>query len=332
MFVAHLEGGDYRIEAAAADRCNYHTCPNCNERVLLAKGRMRRPHFRHTKDSICTFSGESWQHEDAKAAILKGARVRGLKAEPEVPVLSVEGDRRADVLVWAPETNKLKPLDYRRLAFEVQHSACDPAHLVNRTRAYMAAGVPVIWIPVVDQNKLKEIFKVKSMNLYCSVGYSTPNWIKQIASIHDKLWVYVPQTNGFWRAWLLPHWRYKNPTEGYDADGNCHSGGGYYFRAKIQRDLYLQGPFLFSELSILRVNQTKNKTVSPKGEAAYLVELLYGAKEFASQCPIQQRRERLVSDGVDTGIDRYVEWLICGDEEREACLEQVERLPVHMVN
>jgi hypothetical protein len=54
---------------------------------------------------------------------LNGARARGFEAEPELEVLSGEGDRRADIVVFAPSDGTTGAKLSKRRAFEVQYSA-----------------------------------------------------------------------------------------------------------------------------------------------------------------------------------------------------------------
>jgi Competence protein CoiA-like family len=310
MFVALLEDDKSRIEATTAVRELRHLCPRCSENTILVRGKKNRAHFRHPKDTSCPNGvRESWQHEQAKAAILEGARFRGLIALPEQEVLSIDGDRRADVVILAPQTDPPVDDSKRRLAFEVQYSAISCDDLITRTYAYMNAIVPVIWIPVIDQSVLRSIQMVNETNLFLVRGYSAPTWIEDIARLHKKLWIYIPQTNGFWRGWLLPNWRYKNPSDSYyDSDGQHHSGGGgYWYHAAKKRDLYLEGPYSFAELNIVRINHSRNQMVSPKGERRFLVELLPSGNETLLECPIAQRKRPHIYRGKETGFFDYIE-------------------------
>ncbi len=316
-----------RIEAKDAIKGKDYACPNCAEKVIFAKGNKYRWHFKHAKGSACAYGGETWQHEEAKFSILEGTRPRNLMATPEWPVLSIEGDRRADVVVWAPQTDPPKDEDRRRLAFEVQYSAIDFDALAVRTQAYMAAGVPMIWIPVVDVSKFKFVQSLVGLALFRVAGYSAPVWIEAMKSIHGHLWIYVPQTKAFWRGWLLDHWLYKNPSEGYDADGNQHSSGGYWYQAMRKRDLYLEGPFEFRSLKIVRIDHSKNKLVSPKGQKRFLVNLVPDGEGKRPICPVEKWKKAHVVDGMDTGFYSYADWVRIGCDWQEAGFDSCEALP-----
>jgi Competence protein CoiA-like family len=329
MFVALLESDNSRVEAVDAIRKLLYICPRCFERVILHKGKKRRTHFKHGKNSDCPYGqGESLQHEQAKAAIVAGVRVRGAIAEPEQEVLSIDGDRRADVIAFAPPNEATKDKSKLRRAFEVQYSAISSDDLMTRTNAYMAVGLPVLWIAVIDHEKFKNIYSVEGTNFVCVSGYSAPSWVEDIARLHRRLWIYVPQTNGFWRAWLLPHWCYKNPTDPYfDSAGEHHSGSnGYWYQAAKKRELYLEGPYPFTALRIVAGNHSDNSAVAPKGEKRWLVELLPYGIETALSPPIEQRRCPHFHNGRDTGSYNYVDWVTANGSDFKAVFSSLSKL------
>ena len=117
-----------------------YRCPDpvCNQVVFIRKGRKRIHHFARQPDASCAYGrGETFAHLQAKLILRDNFRRRGLQADVERVVLSSESDRRADVLVWKPNTDQ-------RVAIEVQHSYLFAPDIERRTKAYMAAGVPVI--------------------------------------------------------------------------------------------------------------------------------------------------------------------------------------------
>lgn len=332
MFVALLESDKRRVEAVDAVRKQRHICPRCFDFVILHRAGVNRANFKHGKNSACPFGkSESWQHEQAKAAILAGARARGLNAEPEFEVISIDGDRRADVVVLAPAREPATDDRSRCRAFEVQYSAISYQNLMVRSNAYMSAGVPVLWIPVIDVEKFKpsEMYSIVGTRLICLSGYSAPIWVEDIARLHRRLWIYVPQTNGFWRAWIMPHWSYKNPSnDGQDSNGNYYSGSnGYWRQAAKKRDLYLDGPHPFEALRIVAGNHSDNQVIAPNGEKRWLVELLPDGKETALFPPIEQRRTQHFANGRNTGDYVYVEWLTTAEVDRKVQFSCIEMLP-----
>lgn len=330
MFVALFENDKSRVEAANAIRELRHICPRCLDLVILHRGTVKSLHFKHRKDSSCPYGrGESWQHEKAKAAILAGVRASGAVAEPEQEVLSIDGDRRADVIAFAPQSETTTDRLKLRRAFEVQYSTISFDELMARTNAYLAEKLPVLWIPVIDEDKFKDLFLVEGTSFVCVSGCSVPSWVEDIARLHRRLWVYVPQSNGFWRAWLMPHWCYKNPTEPYvDGNGEHHSGNsGYWYPAAKKRDLYLDGPFPFDALTIVAGNHSDNPAVAPNGEKRRLVELLPDGIETTLAPPIEQRRCPHFHNGRDTGLYNYVDWLTAEGSDCKASFSSISELP-----
>ena len=330
MFVAVEETTDTRTEADKACKQKCYVCPKCRKSVVFAQGPKIRWHFRHKPNSECPYhNGETWQHEQAKFAILSGARSRGLAAEPELEVLSLDGDRRADVVIWAPQTDPPRPDDHRRYAFEVQYSALETAALDTRTNAYMAAGVPVIWIPVVDSvklfgtdNKPKLVEKISGTNLFRAYAYSAPFWIEHIEKFLGHIWLYIPQTKSFWKGWLLSHFLYKNPSEGHDADGNEFSSGGYWYEAKLLHDLYLEGPYYFDDVRVSRVNHPDNSNIPANGRRKFLVDLRPHGKDSISGRRAGKRRRTH-----DNGFADYADWVLTGDGWQLAVFEALDVLP-----
>lgn len=330
MFVALQEDSETRVEASEAARGLRYICPSCLELVVLHQGKVKRSHFKHSKDAKCPYGqGETWQHEQAKAAILRGARARGLEAWPELEILSIAGDRRADVVVYAPNDGAQKDKPRRRHAFEVQYSAISAEDLIKRTKAYMAASVPVLWIAVIDEGRFKTKYEVEGSDLICISQFSVPSWVEELSRLHRRLWIYVPQSNAFWRAWLLPSWCYKNPIDAYyDSSGEKHSGNsGYWYKAAKQRDLYLKGPFSFEAIKIGTANHSDNVIVSPNGEKRWLVELHPNGSETALSAPIEQRRTPHIYNGRDTGFYNFVEWMNVDGVETKAKFIKLNMLP-----
>lgn len=147
MLVAHLAG--HRVEAASAERGQAFVCPKCSGLVILKRGRIVTAHFAHKPPVVCSWgSGESGAHLEAKRAICDALRARGLTADVEMIVPSLAGDRRADVLVIGPGG--------QRVAIEVQRTPLSFDAIEARTRAYMAAGIAVIWVAMIPKGRLDE--------------------------------------------------------------------------------------------------------------------------------------------------------------------------------
>lgn len=133
MLVAMLQGR--RVEAQDATRDAGHTCPACDEPVVLRAGRIVTAHFAHRPGSDCTHGeGETPEHLAMKYAA-RSWMPPDFTVELEVPVVP---GRRADVLVTTPRGN--------RFVIEMQASAIPHEEMYRRTADYRRAGLPVLWV------------------------------------------------------------------------------------------------------------------------------------------------------------------------------------------
>ena len=150
------------VVATEVARGPEYRCPECNQLVIIRKGPKIIHHFAHRSAASCAYGrGETQAHLRAKLMLRDAFRSRGFQADVEQVVLSSESDRRADVLIWKPNTD-------RRVAIEVQHSYLSPSDIERRTKAYMAAGVPVIWIGLLKWTQ--------PLNGDCEPAYRSCGW------------------------------------------------------------------------------------------------------------------------------------------------------------
>lgn len=252
MLIALWGDDRARIEAAQAAKGAAYTCPGCGEPVTLAKGRIRRPYFRHRPGAFCSYAAfETPEHQQAKEDFAAAYRARGLSCDVEVEVLSIDGDRRADVLLNAPG-------DGYRVALEVQNSTLDYATLERRTCAYLAAGVAVIWVPILIRKRLGEPHRIAGTEIFYVSRYSAPPWQLWIHDLQGQLWFYDPVIRGVWRGTLDRCMLYRNPTSWIE-DGDEHSTDGVWYASERWRSLFLQGPFSLSLLRARRVRWAARK-------------------------------------------------------------------------
>lgn len=252
MLIALRGDNRARIEAAQAAKGLAYTCPGCGESVTLAKGRIRRPYFGHRPGAFCSYAAlETWEHQQAKEDFAAAYRARSLSCDVEVEVLSIDGDRRADVLLNAPG-------DGYRVALELQHSTLDYATLERRTGAYLAAGVAVIWVPILIRKRLGEPSRIAGTEIFYVNRYSAPPWQLWIHDLQGRLWFYDPVTRGVWRGMLDKCMLYRNPTSWFE-DGDEHSAGGAWYASERWSSLFLQGPFSLSQLRARRVKRAPRK-------------------------------------------------------------------------
>jgi len=129
-----------RVYASAAEKGREYCCPGCRATLVLRKGRVRIHHFAHHPPVTCEWGiGETFSHLEAKLALKEALAPRCHRIELEWPVASLSGDRRADVYAWEMLGGQI--------AFELQHTGIGIEEIERRTRAYMAAGLAVVWLP-----------------------------------------------------------------------------------------------------------------------------------------------------------------------------------------
>ena len=240
MLVA-LENGR-RMEASVAEKGPAYTCPKCAAVVILKKGRVITHHFAHKPPTDCTWaSGETAAHMKAKTALCEALRQRGFRAELEVEILSTGGDRRADVVLWSKNGQT-------RVAFEIQHQPLSFDGIEQRTRGYIAAGVPVLWVGLLGA-KVFEDAETKGANLVIP-RYSPRQWEKWAHAFAFKSIWYMDDDGQLWRGVFTGHQIEVPYSSWYTSDGSQESAGGFTRFSKRWRVLTLTGPYQISDLTI----------------------------------------------------------------------------------
>jgi competence protein CoiA len=119
-----------------------------------------------------------------------------------------------------------------------------------RTRAYLAAGVPVIWLPIIDLRQLDAPKRVRGLPLVCIARFRAPAWQRWVRGYHLLgPWYYDVATASLWRGRFSPvHlWRGEHVPDG--------AGGADWrlrdrYRSEAYRILDLEGPFEPSDVRI----------------------------------------------------------------------------------
>lgn len=219
MLMAVGPGG--RTAAHAAVRGDAFRCLACGSAVLLKRGSRVVAHFAHARAAACSWAhGETLVHLNAKASLARAFTDRGLDVALEVELLSSGGDRRADVLVRNPDTGA-------RVAIEIQHSALPLDAIERRTRAYAAAGVPVIWIATLDWKRAS--WRTLGRGTRIIDRFAAAPWQRFAAAYHGQLWFWAD--GQLWRGWLQDTWVAQSTDEsGWSRSGRWSS-------------LTLEGPF-----------------------------------------------------------------------------------------
>lgn len=241
MLIALRDGE--RVEAALVERGPLYVCPGCKREVVLRKGTRITHNFAHKPPVSCAWTqGETQAHLAAKKAFRDAFQARGLRAEVEKEVISLAGDRRADVLVWSPGG--------ALVAIEIQHQPIDPRDIRRRTEAYSAARVPVVWISL-PRKDIWENLTTDKYGLKVIPRYSARDWEKWAHSYNfKKLWFYNSNDGTLWRGRLSTHYIEVEETSWYDEYGDEQSAGGYSKRSKRWKELNLTGPFEIEDLRI----------------------------------------------------------------------------------
>ena len=230
-----------------------YRCPNCGADVILKQGRIVIHHFAHKPPTDCTWaSGETREHLLAKTQIRDAFRARGYQADYEVEVLSVAGDRRADVLV----TNARGV----RVAIEIQHTPILYDAIERRTEAYMSAGVPVIWVAILS-GKMKEEAETVSDGLRIEQYVIRP-WEKWVHAYYFKnLWYIDPDDQSLWLGVFADYHIDVPISSWYNEYAEEQSSGGYSRISKKWKILDLHGP---KHLSKIRISVDSRKAWQSK--------------------------------------------------------------------
>lgn len=255
-----------KVDAAGSVKGLAYTCPSCSQAVTLRQGQIKIAHFAHKPPTDCTWAkGETIEHLRAKAALRDAFRGVGYVADYEVEVLSVRGDRRADVVVASPDGSK-------RWALEIQHTSILFPAIEARTQAYMAAQVPVLWVGI-----LSEKMKVDAEPIAGGIiirKYTIRPWEKWAQALAFKeLWYVDPADGTLWRGEFGGYAIYVESTSWFEAGGEEHSAGGYSRQSKRWRSLTLRGPYRIHQLTIGSKwrNAWSSKVFSlPQGWIAFL--------------------------------------------------------------
>jgi competence protein CoiA len=231
-----------RLEAWAASKGNFYYCPNCKAEVTLKQGRIAISHFAHKPLAVCSWaSGETKEHLNAKTLIRDALRQRGYEADYEVELLSVGGDRRADVLARNPSGV--------RVAFEIQHTPILFDAIEQRTQAYITAGVPVIWVGILS-SKMKADADPTSQGIRITQYVIRP-WEKWAHAYYFKnLWYIDVENECLWQGTFSDYHIEVPISSWYNEYAEEQSAGGYSRVSKKWKTLDLRGPKPISELSI----------------------------------------------------------------------------------
>lgn len=242
MLVATENG--QRVEAREAKRGGVFTCPQCKRVVVFKPGRTHVPHFAHKSRKDCTWAkGETPAHLDAKNHVGTILKASGIRTEVECHLPSLTGDRRADVLLWTPNGE--------RLAIELQHTSIGLDEIERRAFSYAEQEIAQLWVPFIKQDTIDKS-ELRADGSRFLDTYSARPFEKWVHGFHKSvgMWMYCPTDKSFWKARLAPHQVWKPISEYYDEYGQEQSAGGYHHPSKQHRELTLYGPYSLDGLRI----------------------------------------------------------------------------------
>jgi hypothetical protein len=246
MLVAHFQG--MRIDADEAQRGAEFSCPNCNDIVILKRGRIKIAHFAHKPPYSCSWaSGETVQHQQAKRKFAEALNARGVNADVEVYVPSLPGpDRRADVLAKNQKGTKV--------AVELQHTNISLEEIAERTQSYIDADIGVVWISLID-GEIIENGDVEADGRVVVERFPARPWQKWAHGLaFGEHWFLDVDEWKLWRGRFSKHEIYVESTSWYE-NGEEMSAGGYLKYSKRWRRLTLTGPFDLSKVLLKRQNR-----------------------------------------------------------------------------
>lgn len=241
------------VFAWSAQRGETFLCPECKKEVVLKRGHIKIPHFAHKPPTSCSWAtGESRAHMLAKIHFYEKFLKKGVRAELEHVITGLHGDRRADVMAWAPNG--------QRYAIELQHTPICSDDLERRTLSYLSMGIRVIWIVVVSEAFLADAVGTGPADQFRIERHAARDFERWIHGFnYDHLWYYDPESESLWRGHLSSHIISRDGASWYEAGGRLVSVSGYRYYSKRWRELALSGPFPLEQAILSKFSRSSSK-------------------------------------------------------------------------
>jgi len=132
-------------------------CPACRRSVILKKGRVKIPHFAHTADTPCSFTGQGESEEHRLAKMTMYQELLKVPGVSDVRLERVLHEVRPDVSF----------LEHGSLvAIEVQISSLSPDDVERRTTAYAKQDIAVLWTPPLSMSPFEERYAPRDWERY----------------------------------------------------------------------------------------------------------------------------------------------------------------------
>lgn len=199
-------------------------------------------HFAHRAETSCLAGlGETIEHLAAKERLRDAFAARGLGCEVEKPVLSVAGDRRADLLLTGPRGG--------RVAIEIQHTAITIEALETRTRAYAAESIAVVWLPLLDGGRLAAARSLEGLSALHVERFAPSAWERWVHAWHEgHIWFLDAREPVLWRGFLRPAQDFV-PATTIGAREARRAVGGFWRASRRFAELILEGPFPAADIA-----------------------------------------------------------------------------------
>lgn len=174
MLTANLNNSRVYADECTDRKADYR-CPECGERVILARGSVKIPHFKHEAHTACEYSGETMEHLRAKAWLY-----RTLKRNPDIEYVEAECSRfegiRPDV---AFKHRRAKSW----IGIEIQHSSISIEEIWERCHRYQKQKVAILWIA--SEKTFKKINEAENLEVRLS------NQTLAFYELHRSLFVFT---------------------------------------------------------------------------------------------------------------------------------------------
>lgn len=247
MLTAKTSDTDY-IEAADAVRGVEYACRGCGAPVVFKPGRIRTKHFAHYPGAECSYGAlMSAEHLQAQRVLIDALRARGVGAALEVPIASLAGDRRADVMTWPKERPD------KRIAIEVQGSDITIDRIEARTESYNTEGIAPLWLRLYDFEKWDQPAFLAPRKTIWIEKHRLRSWERWAYDhLGSRLWFMDRQTFQVWRGTFVEAHSYVEVSTWYGPGGIEESAGGDWRNIKAWVELELEGPFPVERLLLAR--------------------------------------------------------------------------------
>jgi len=247
MLTAKTADKDY-IEAAEAVNGVPYACRGCDAPLIFKAGRVKIKHFAHYPGAECSYGAlMSAEHLQAQRTLVEALRSRSVSAALEMPVESLVGDRRADVMAWPQDRPD------KRIALEVQASDITVELIDARTASYNAEKIAPLWLRLYDFGKWENPATLIARRTIWIEKHRLRSWERWAYDhLGNRLWFMDSGTFKVWRGTFVGAHSYDEMSTWLGSGGVEESAGGAWRDIKAWVELELEGPFDVQQLHLAR--------------------------------------------------------------------------------